>query len=91
MTIRSQLRRRRLLLWGALALWGIVGLLYARSSTWATWVWVATGVGLLVAQFWIQCTRCKSHIPSVMGVGLSKWANPINYCPFCGVSLDEPP
>jgi hypothetical protein len=89
MTIRRHLRRRRLMLWAALALWCILGLFFAKSSSWATWAWIVAGVSLLVAQFWIRCTRCQSHIPSVMGVGLSKWAHPINFCPFCGVSLDE--
>ena len=76
--------------WAAFLLWAISGFVAQLLPTWGMWAWLIAGITLLIAQFWIRCTRCKAHIPSVMGVGLSKWANPINFCPFCGINLDEP-
>ena len=78
------------MLWAALIVWAISGFVTEELPSWATALWIFAGMALLIAQFWIRCTRCKTHIPSTMGVGIFKWFKPINFCPFCGVHLDEP-
>ena len=76
--------------WAAFALWVISGFVIEGLASWLMWPWLITGIALLVAQFWIRCTRCKAHIPASIGVGITKLFKPINYCPFCGVHLDDP-
>ncbi|MET0718848.1 MAG: hypothetical protein ABWY34_10680, partial [Pseudoxanthomonas sp.] len=76
--------------WAALAAWFLVGFFVIGGPLVAQLVWFAAAAVIGIGQFWfIRCTRCRSHIPSVFGVGLGKRFNPINFCPFCGVDLDE--
>lgn len=91
MTIRDHLRKRRLVFWAALGIWFVLGLLIVNGPPIAQYAWFGVAAALLMGQFWfVRCTRCKSHIPTAWGVGLGKRFNPINFCAFCGVSLDEP-
>jgi hypothetical protein len=42
--------------------------------------------------FFIRCPRCRGNL-GVLNAGFSKvvpFYTVINYCPYCGVSLDEP-
>lgn len=90
MTIRDHLRKRRLAFWVALGVWAFLGFFAISGPRIAQYAWFGAAAALLIGQFWlIRCTRCESHIPSAWGVGLGKAFNPINFCPFCGVSLDE--
>ena len=90
MTIRRYLRKRSLMLWAALIVWAISGFVTEELPSWVEVLWIVAGIALLISQFWIRCTRCKTHIPSTIGVGIFQWFKPINFCPFCGVHLDEP-
>ena len=90
MTIRQYLKAKWLVFWAAFAVWIGLGFFVQNLASWVTWPWLLAGIALLIAQFWIRCTRCKSHIPAAIGVGITKLFKPINFCPFCGTNLDDP-
>jgi hypothetical protein len=48
---------------------------------------------ILALQFFVRCPRCSARIGQTIGmaVGLSFGsARRVNFCPYCGVSLDTP-
>ena len=48
-------------------------------------------VGMFGMAYVVRCPRCQGNIGSSY-LPLRKWPlsmKPINFCPFCGVSLDE--
>ena len=51
-------------------------------------------LGAILALNWlIKCPRCRANLSRTiaMTVGLSWGSGPkVNFCPYCGVSLDEP-
>jgi hypothetical protein len=51
-------------------------------------------VGAILALNWaVKCPRCRANLGRTiaMTVGLSWGSGPkVNFCPYCGVSLDEP-
>lgn len=101
MTIRKHLRKRRKALWlvmGVLIGIGLlIGLAFAISAldgvagavgsvaTLAVFLGVAYGFG-----YWSRCPRCQARLGTGMSLSNRARAGPINYCPYCGVSLDEP-
>ena len=46
-------------------------------------LWLLLGVS---HWFWLKCPRCSATLNSDLSLKLFK---PINYCPYCGASLDE--
>ena len=60
-------------------------------------VLVAAGMvlflGAVIAfQYAAKCPRCRTRMGQEMGMrtGLSIWGKARNFCPYCGVNLDEP-
>jgi hypothetical protein len=49
-------------------------------------------VAMLSVQWLIRCLKCDSRLGQEMAfrLGLSIFRKPPNFCPYCGVSLDEP-
>jgi hypothetical protein len=46
---------------------------------------------LAIAQFFLfPCPRCKANIDPYLAVKPSPFKRAANFCPYCGVSLDEP-
>jgi hypothetical protein len=51
-------------------------------------IFAAAALGL---QFFVRCPRCKTRLGQIgiqVGVGILKPT--VNFCPYCGVNLDEP-
>lgn len=48
--------------------------------------------GIFGFQYAIKCPRCRTRMGQEIGmrIGLSIWGKEPNFCPYCGVSLDEP-
>jgi hypothetical protein len=48
-------------------------------------------VGILLVTFWVRCPRCGGNLGTVNAgrFAFSRSAR-MNFCPFCGVSVDEP-
>jgi|SRR6185437_8189362 len=48
-------------------------------------------VGMIVMQWLIKCPKCNSRMGQEMSyrLGFSMFRKPPNFCPFCGISLDE--
>lgn len=103
MTIRESLAKRKrvwliaLLTLGAIAMLGpIIG--REALPTWAFRVSFFSALGFLLcfmpwSFFALRCPRCKSYLDINSRIGKKTRffrSNPINYCPYCGVSLDEP-
>lgn len=90
MTIRNHVRRTRRIFLVVFAVWVITPLFMPSSLTTLSVVWLLAGIANLVFHFWFErCTCCKSSLANQWPVGRIKWMKPINYCPYCGVSLDE--
>lgn len=60
-------------------------------------IFIILGAGLVVAailalQWAIKCPRCSRTLGQDIGmrIGLAVFREPPNFCPYCGVSLDEP-
>ncbi len=49
-------------------------------------------VGMLAMQWLIKCPKCESRLGQEMSfrLGFPVFRKPPNFCPFCGISLDEP-
>lgn len=50
------------------------------------------GGAILALQWLVKCPRCSQRMGQEIGmrIGLSVFRKPPNFCPYCGVSLDEP-
>jgi hypothetical protein len=89
--------RRRKLMILAFAAWlgfAFSGVLAAQQGiSWLPLPFFALfGVAVLLNIFWLKCPRCAGSLgmtnASLTGrVGL--FSRRINFCPYCGVSLDE--
>jgi hypothetical protein len=95
-TIRDYLKRRiRWSMGGAVASWLIIPLSMANGREQLPWV-SAVGVvgfgGAILSMLWIKCPRCSVRLgQSIAGSLGVPWLKPQpNFCPYCGVSLDEP-
>jgi len=97
-TIRDILaaRRRKLMILAFAGWLGFVfsGILATQHGTW--WLpfpfFALFGSAVLLNMFWLKCPRCAGPLgmtnASLTGrVGLLY--RRINFCPYCGVSLDE--
>jgi hypothetical protein len=91
MTIRDHLRRRGRIWWSAflLSLLGLI--LFGPQSNIVAIVMFIVLFGCIVTQFWLfKCPKCSKHFNPSLNVSKHRVFEPINYCPYCGVSLDEP-
>jgi hypothetical protein len=99
MTIREFLaaRRRNLMIVGFAAWLGFAGSAFLGSRfeiPWLPFVFFALfGAVILLLFFWLKCPRCGGTL-GAMNASFTKGGRfmprCINYCPYCGVSLDEP-
>ncbi len=60
-----------------------------------TWIAAVGAVGFaggLLSVVWIKCPRCSVRVgQSIANSLVVPFFKPVpNYCPYCGVSLDEP-
>jgi hypothetical protein len=47
--------------------------------------------GAILAMQWIKCPRCSARLGQIAIMLAIPWLKPQpNFCPYCGVSLDEP-
>ena len=99
MTIREGLasKQRKLNLF-AFAAWAGCGFgVILGVKTGLPWLFLpffaAFGAAVLVGFYWLRCPRCQGPVGMTRasltkgGRGLRR---SINYCPYCGVSLDDP-
>jgi hypothetical protein len=100
MTIRQILRKRFWSIFSMLiTLCGLI-VLSSVALLKLRWFGVAVAVlflpplilGFAFSLFLLRCPRCKANLSSLIGYfgPLAFMAKPVNYCPFCGVSVDEP-
>ena len=100
MTIRAFLasRFRRLMLFGILAWLCAAGLTLGETSHFIP-SWIAPipifcfAAVVLLVLFWIRCPRCGGRLGQLAGFLNAKerfFQRRINFCPYCGVNLDEP-
>ena len=94
MTIREYLRKRRTKLW--LLVGGLVLLMLAVSALDGTMGLVASVATLVIFSgvmygfgHWSRCPRCQTRLGTGVSLSTRTLAGPINYCPYCGVSLEQ--
>jgi hypothetical protein len=96
-TIRDGLRRRKrwvlILLFGA---WLVFAFTIIPTAGEPPILAIVPGIAFFGAMiflgFFIRCPRCRGNL-GVLNAGFSKvvpFYTVINYCPYCGVSLDAP-
>jgi hypothetical protein len=100
MSIRAFLasRFRKLMLFGVLAWLCCAALgLSASSGLIPSWVAPIPFIGfaavVLLILLWIRCPRCGGRLGQIVGYVNAKerfYQRRINFCPYCGVNLDEP-
>jgi len=92
MTIRDYLRKRRRIYWMLFAAC-LLGMILT-GNRWPLVMLSFAIVGCVLTVFMLHrgaaCPRCGVGIEASMSVSPRKWAQPINYCPYCGVHLDAP-
>jgi hypothetical protein len=95
-TIRNYLKRRIRWSWGvAIASWVVFPLSVAAGKEQIAWLDAVGAVGFfgaILSMLWIKCPRCSVRVgQSIAGTLAVPFLKPQpNFCPFCGVSLDEP-
>jgi hypothetical protein len=102
MTIRDYIKRR-MWTWIALAIgsWLLVGLTAAVSKgghgalpALLPLLGFAGFAGAIIGiNFFVKCPKCKASLAHTIGMYVAfQWAGrrQVNFCPFCGVNLDEP-
>ena len=100
MTIREYLRQKTRLIRPLLFAWIILitlsMIMYPQiAKRWGVpWVllWSLPAIAVLYRVYArIQCPRCNSSLRSVVNTLINAKATPpIDFCPHCGVSFDEP-
>ncbi len=99
MTIREELatRRRRLMVLAFLAwLGGGLSAIF-RVKDGLPWLplpfFALFGAAVLLHLYWLRCPRCRGPL-GIVNASLTKEGGGlrrrINFCPYCGISLDEP-
>ena len=96
-TIRDYIKRRvRWLMAIGLAAWLSIPLWMAAThdpaQPYVPFVAITVfGSAVLGMQFFVRCPRCKARLGQIgMQIGISFLKPTVNFCPYCGVSLDEP-
>jgi hypothetical protein len=96
-TIRDFVKRRvrwfmaiGFLAWVSIPAWMSItrdrGQPYVPFAAMAVFALAALGM-----QFFVRCPRCKVRLGQIgVQVGISFLKPTVNFCPYCGVSLDEP-
>jgi hypothetical protein len=50
--------------------------------------------GAMISMLFIRCPKCRARLGQTIAMPtalqFSRWSPQVNYCPYCGVSLDEP-
>ena len=100
MTIREFMgRKRKRFVYLGIASWlgALIALFLSVSAGRFVWLFLpffaGFGIAILGTMFLLKCPRCggslgRGNVPfQGTGVGIRR---PINFCPYCGVSLDEP-
>jgi hypothetical protein len=99
MTIRDYLRRRIRLIWAAaFAAWLLVPLSVAVTADHVPPplliipCMLLFGGAIVSLLFLVRCPRCHTRFGQVAGEIAFHWGSRgrVNFCPYCGVSLDEP-
>ena len=100
MTIRDYIKRRAR--WGfgiAIAAWLVVAISGNMGFRFPGARFVAIGgafgfMGAILSFLFIRCPKCRARLGQTIAMPtalrFSRWSPQVNYCPYCGVSLDEP-
>jgi hypothetical protein len=68
----------------------VAGLLVDLRFPGVTWIFGLAILIMAIGQFWLfRCLRCRKSLAPGFNLSRSKFFNPIKYCPYCGVDLDE--
>jgi len=97
-TIREALLRKKR--WGTVPFgvaWLLALLIISQAANKSLPLVIILPVVVVIAaviylSFFIRCPRCRGNI-GILNVSVSKTVRllpPISFCPYCGVSLDEP-
>ena len=98
-TIRSYIKRR---VWASMAFavggWLLLPLSAGAMGDKPNPLFMMAGaivfVGALLSMFWlVRCPKCKAKLAQTIGTATAfQWGSrgKVNFCPYCGVSLDEP-
>lgn len=98
-TIRSHLKRkvrRILLLCGCGLVLFVLGPLAMETGKGFVWFpfvgWAMFMAGIITVQWFTKCPKCETRLGQEMSwkIGARFWGKAPNFCPYCGVSLDEP-
>jgi hypothetical protein len=103
MTIRDYIRRR-MWTWGAVALgsWVLVAFGAAISKGGENGAlrpllplvgFAGFASAIVAMQFFVKCPKCRARLAQTIAMYVAfQWGGkrPVNFCPFCGVNLDEP-
>ena len=103
MTIRDYIKRR-MWTWGAVALgsWLVVALGAAISKGGGRGAlppllplagFAGFASAILAMQFFVKCPKCRARLAQTIAMYVAfQWGGrrQVNFCPFCGVNLDEP-
>jgi hypothetical protein len=101
MTLRDHIRRR---VWacaaigfGAWLLCGVTGVLVRSPEDGAGLLpivgFAIFGGAILALQWAVRCPKCRARLAQTVGMYIAfQWGRRqrVNFCPFCGVNLDEP-
>jgi FtsH-binding integral membrane protein len=96
-TIRTRIKRRvrwflaiGLLAWLSIPLW--LSVTRAREQPYVPFAAMAVfASAALGMQFFVRCPKCKVRLGQIgVQVGIGFLKPTVNFCPYCGVSLDEP-
>ena len=91
MTIRDYLRKRRRIFWTLLFVCLTGMMLTGNRWPWLMLLFAVAGCALAVFMYQrgAACPRCGIGIEASMSISPRRLARPINFCPYCGVHLDE--
>jgi hypothetical protein len=99
MIIRDYIKRR---VWACMAVavggWLLVPLSAAALGDKPNPLFMMAGPvlfgGAILAMYWaVRCPKCKARLAQTVGMATAfQWGSraKVNFCPYCGVSLDEP-
>jgi hypothetical protein len=96
-TIRNFIKRRvrwfmaiGLLAWLSIPLW--LSVTHEREQPYVPFAAMAVfASAALGMQLFVRCPRCKVRLGQIgVQVGINFLKPTVNFCPYCGVSLDEP-
>lgn len=100
-TIRQHIRRRATIglgiLFGAWLAMGALGIATRGAAPWFAAAMAAGALifigGIIYLTFFLRCPRCSGRVGQTIAWALLfqwGWQQRVNFCPYCGVKLDEP-